>query len=76
MYARLLNFVVKCGKGKYHGEQCFISGAYPFTKNGKVSTKRIRNAMARAKQNGEGAALKRAGYCSRAKRAGVKSEYC
>jgi hypothetical protein len=68
--------VVNCGKGKYEGELCFIKGAYPYTNGGKISEKRIRNAMARAKQNGEGAALKRAGYCRLARRHHIKSEYC
>lgn len=68
--------MVSCGKGKYQGEKCFIKGGYPYTKNGKVSKKRIRNAMARAKQNGDGMKIKRGGYCKIAKRNGIESEYC
>lgn len=68
--------MVACGKGKYEGEKCFIKGHYPYTKNGKISRKRIRNAMARAKQQGKGKAIKRGGYCKIAKREGIHSEYC
>ncbi len=68
--------MVACGKGKYHGEKCFLKGGkYPYTQNGRVSTKRIRNAMARAQQNNEGDVIK-SKYCKLARRHHIKSEYC
>ena len=70
------------GTGNYRGhkEKCFIVSHgechYPYTKNGKVSRGRIRNAMARAAQQGKIAAIKRGGFCRIARANGIKSEHC
>lgn len=66
-----------CSKGRHKGEKCMKPPAsYPYTKNGKVSVGRIRNAAARAAQNGDVAAIKAGGFCGIAARNGVKSKLC
>lgn len=75
-------------KGWYNGhvETCLVHGGhmkrkghkmakckYPVTKNGKLNPGRIRNARARAAQNGDTAAIMKGGWRKFAKRAGIKS---
>jgi hypothetical protein len=66
-----------CTKGQYKGEKCFKPPtSYPYTKGGTVNVGRIRNAAARAAQNGDVATIKAGGFCGVASRNGVKSKLC
>lgn len=75
--------MAKTGWYKGYRETCLIihghrkrSGhpicKYPVTKYGKLNPGRVRNARARAAQNGDTAAIMRGGWKKFAKRAGVK----
>lgn len=54
--------VTKASSGSYKGEKTLLpSGKYPVTKNGKLDCGRVRNAVARAAQNGDTAAIIKGG---------------
>lgn len=52
----------KAKAGQYKGEKTLLpSGKYPITKNGKLNCGRVRNAVARAAQNNDTAAIIKGG---------------
>lgn len=65
----------KAKEGKYKGERTLLpSGKYPITKNGKLNCGRVRNAVARAAQQGATGAIKKGGIMSAIKQCGIKSK--
>jgi hypothetical protein len=67
--------VIKSKEGKYSGERTLLkSGKYPITKNGKLDCGRVRNAVARAAQQGDTAAIVKGGIKTYLKKCGVDSK--
>lgn len=67
----------RCTEGPYKGEICLKPPAnYPVTEGGKLSPGRIRNAPARAAQNGDMATIKKNGLCTYMAKIGATSGVC
>jgi hypothetical protein len=67
--------VTKAKDGSYKGEKTLLSdGRYPITKNGKLDCGRVRNAVARAAQQGATAAIVKGGIKTYLKKCGVDSK--
>lgn len=65
----------KAKKGSYKGERTLLpDGRYPITKNGKLNCGRVRNAVARAAQNNDTAAIIKGGVKAAIKQCGVESK--
>lgn len=65
--------VHKCNY-KGHKERCLKKDSYPITKGGELNCGRVRNAVARASQNGDIAAIKKGGVKTYLKRCGIESK--
>jgi hypothetical protein len=63
----------KC-KYKGHSERCLSHDSYPITKHGKLDCGRVRNAVARAAQNGDTSKIIKGGARSAIKKCGIKSK--
>jgi hypothetical protein len=59
-----------------HKEKCLLKNKFTVTKNGKLSSKRIRSADSYGSRYGYLSRLKRAGLCSVARKKGVKIKSC
>lgn len=67
--------VTKTKTGRYKGEKTLVKGGkYPITKNGKLDCGRVRNAAARAAQNGATAAIIKGGIRAAQKKCGISSK--
>lgn len=65
----------KAKSGKYKGETTLLpDGRYPVTKNGKLDCGRVRNAAARAAQQGATSAIVRGGIRTYQRKCGIKSK--
>ena len=65
----------KAKSGRYKGETTLLpDGRYPITKNGKLNCGRVRNAVARAAQNGDTSAIIKGGIRNAIKKCGVQSK--
>lgn len=61
--------------GKYKGEKTLLpDGRYPITKNGTLDCGRVANAVARAAQQGDTAAIIKGGVKTYLRKCGIESK--